>query len=126
MWWGSEKDEYSINSLFAYNNDFIATSWVGFDQNTNLGNNEFGSTAALPIWIDFMREALKSSEPQNRIQPAGIVSIKIDPETGKRANIDDPDAIFEYFRSEFAPKADTQSIELGEERALEIFNEDIF
>jgi len=37
-----------------YNPDVVATTWVGFDQNLPLGKREFGGSAALPIWIDFM------------------------------------------------------------------------
>ena len=33
--------------------------WVGFDTKITLGNKEAGAVAALPIWIDFMREILK-------------------------------------------------------------------
>ena len=41
-----------------FNLDLITTTWVGFDDYGPLGGREFGGTAALPIWIDFMREAL--------------------------------------------------------------------
>lgn len=109
-----------------YNQDIVATTWVGFDQNKELGNNEFGSTAALPIWIDFMKTALKSSPIQSRIQPPGIVSIKIDLDTGERAQIDDPDAEFEYFRSEYVPEEKAESAVQSEGRPLEALSEDIF
>ena len=32
----------------------VASAWVGKDDGTSLGDNEFGSTNALPIWLDFM------------------------------------------------------------------------
>ena len=109
-----------------YNKDLITTAWVGFDQNTNLGNGEFGSTAALPIWIEYMQEALKTSKVEPRNQPPGIVTVRIDPETGKRASIGDPDAIFEYFRSELAPELDA-SIDLETNNSsLETITEGIF
>lgn len=109
-----------------YNRDIIATTWVGFDQNTNLGNAEFGSTAALPIWIDYMREALKTSKREAAVQPSGIVSVKIDPETGKRARIDDPDAIFEYFRTEYVPELEAQEAKSAAESDLEAVTEEVF
>ncbi len=38
--------------------------WLGFsDRKRNLGPRETGSVAALPIWIDFMREYLKDKTP---------------------------------------------------------------
>lgn len=88
-----------------YNRALVATTWVGFDQNQPLGTREFGGTAALPIWIDFMRDALQGVPEQQPRQPDGIVSIRINPDTGQRALPGDPDAIFEFFRVEMAPKA---------------------
>jgi penicillin-binding protein 1A len=38
--------------------------WVGFDEKKNLGENETGGHAALPIWIDFMRAVV--SDPARR------------------------------------------------------------
>jgi penicillin-binding protein 1A len=86
-----------------YNGDVVTTTWVGFDQMSNLGNNEYGGSAALPIWIDFMRTALRGRPETPRIQPEGIVTVRIDPETGKRAPVGDPNAIFEIFRSDNVP-----------------------
>ncbi|HEY6130547.1 MAG TPA: peptidase, partial [Halioglobus sp.] len=87
-----------------YNRDVITTTWVGFDNYTPLGRDEFGGTAALPIWIDYMRTALKDSPQQDRPVPAGIVTVKIDPETGLLANAGQRNAIFEYFKKENAPQ----------------------
>ena len=87
-----------------YNRDVVTTAWVGFDNYTPLGRREFGGTAALPIWIDYMREALKDSPEQERPIPAGIVTVKIDPNTGQPASPGQADAIFEYFKRETAPQ----------------------
>jgi len=81
----------------------VATAWVGFDQNLPLGRSEFGGTAALPIWIDFMRTALADSPERERPIPDGIVNVRIDPATGLLARPGQKDAIFEYFRSEQVP-----------------------
>jgi len=87
-----------------YNRDVVTTTWVGFDNFTPLGRGEFGGTAALPIWIDYMREALKDSPERPRPVPPGIVSVKIDPETGLLASAGQPNAIFEYFKKENVPR----------------------
>ena len=42
--------------------------WMGRDDNTSLGAREFGATLALPIWIDYMKQAVKS-EPVAELQP---------------------------------------------------------
>jgi penicillin-binding protein 1A len=87
-----------------YNADVVTTAWVGFDDYTPLGRREFGGTAALPIWIAYMREALKDSPDRERRVPPGIVTVKIDPQTGQPASAGQRNAIFEYFKRETAPQ----------------------
>lgn len=80
-----------------------ATAWVGRDDNTSLGFNEFGGRAALPIWIDFMAVALQGIPQRPWPRPTGIVQVRIDPETGLLAPSDYPGAIFELFIPEAVP-----------------------
>ena len=87
-----------------YNPDLVTTTWVGFDNYTPLGRKEFGGTASLPIWIDFMRVALSDKPVRERPVPPGIVNVRIDPDTGEPATSGQRNAIFEYFRAENAPK----------------------
>ena len=42
-----------------FNDSFVTSVWVGFDQPRSLGNNEYGSTTALPIWIDFVNPLIE-------------------------------------------------------------------
>ena len=86
-----------------FNHNIATTAWVGFDQPAPLGRNEFGSSTALPIWIEYMRAALEGSEEANMPRPNGIVNVRIDPRTGERAQADQAGAIFELFRTEDAP-----------------------
>ena len=86
-----------------YNADVVTSTWVGFDNYTPLGRREFGGTAALPIWIEFMRRALRDSPELKRPAPSGIVSVRIDPDTGLLANPGQENAIFEYFPEEDVP-----------------------
>ncbi len=90
-----------------YNAEIVTSAWVGFDQNTLLGKREFGGSAALPIWIDYMRTALKDSPDVSRPIPEGIVNVRIDPATGMLARPGQKDAIFEYFRVERVPTETT-------------------
>jgi penicillin-binding protein 1A len=87
-----------------YNPDLVTTTWVGFDNYTPLGRREFGGTASLPIWIDFMRVALSDKPVRERPVPPGIVHVRIDPDTGELAASGQRNAIFEYFRTENAPR----------------------
>ena len=82
----------------------IATSvWVGFDSPQTLGRREFGSRAALPIWMEYMRVALEGHPEITQQQPEGLVTLRINPETGEAARPGDKTAIFETFRVENAP-----------------------
>lgn len=78
-----------------YNTDLVALSWMGFDQPQSL--HEYGAKAALPMWIQFIGAALKGQPEHPLPQPAGIVSVRIDPLTGARASQDDPQTMNEYF-----------------------------
>ncbi len=92
-----------------FNSDVVASVWTGFDQPQNLGRGEFGGTAALPIWIDYMRVALQDSPQHPAKVPDGVVSVRIDPDTGKRVNASQTKGIFEYFREENVPEYDTDN-----------------
>jgi penicillin-binding protein 1A len=87
-----------------YGGNITGTAWIGFDQNTNLGRKEFGGTAALPIWIAFMEQALAGQPEVVRAQPAGLVTTKINPDTGNRAEAGEPDTVFEYFKAGNGPE----------------------
>jgi len=85
-----------------FNRDLITTAWVGFDDYSPLGRREFGGTAALPIWIDYMREALPPAQP-NPPMPPGIVRLRIDAESGLRVRGQPAGSIMEYFLEESLP-----------------------
>ncbi|MDI9246741.1 penicillin-binding protein 1A [Marinobacter sp. CHS3-4] len=86
-----------------FNHDIATTVWVGFDQPAPLGRREFGASTALPIWLDYMATALQGEPSSLMPRPNGIVNVRIDPETGKRARAGAEGAIFEVFREEDAP-----------------------
>lgn len=86
-----------------YNRDFATIAWVGFDEPATLGAREYGGTAALPIWIEFMKKTLRGSPTKQFKQPDGLVTVRIDPETGERAKPGQTNAIFEIFREEQVP-----------------------
>lgn len=89
----------------------MATTWVGFDQPAPLGRREYGSSAALPIWIDFMADALEGVPDTLPEPPSGITSARIDPATGKLAYPGQANAIREYFRTEQLPRERARSPE---------------
>ena len=86
-----------------YNNSLVTTVWAGFDQPRSLGNREFGSSVALPIWLSFIKEIIDQIPVKTMLPPEGLSVIKIDKSTGKRADIDTKSPIFEYFLEEHPP-----------------------
>lgn len=86
-----------------YNPDLVTTTWLGFDDNSKIGRREFGGSAALPIWIDYMGTALANRPQRLHPQPAGLVSVRIDPATGLRVSPNAKNGIFELFREENIP-----------------------
>jgi len=66
----------AIDGWFAgYGGGIVAVSWMGYDDSKSLGGKEFGSSVALPIWIDYMKVALQSRPPQERQVPAGLTQV---------------------------------------------------
>jgi penicillin-binding protein 1A len=87
-----------------FNTRLVASVWVGFDDERSLGEREEGGTAAVPIWMHYMREALKSVPSSTMARPGGLIDLKISPLTGALAGPTDPDAIYETFMIEHQPR----------------------
>ena len=80
-----------------FTEDLVTGVWLGYDQyDYPLGKYEMGGRSSLPIWVDFMRRALRD-RPQDEFDTpppdTRIVMARINPETGKLAAPDNKDAI---------------------------------
>ncbi len=114
-----------------FNTKIATTAWVGFDAPRTLGRREYGARAALPIWIDYMRTALKDIPSSHMKRPDGLVTVKIDPSSGLLATPGSQGAIFELFRHENAPTqlsqpAHPSTQETGVKNERTLAPEDIF
>ncbi len=99
---GTTNDQ--VDAWFSgFNDKIVTTGWVGFDNQQTLGRRETGGRAALPMWIEYMRVALDGMEEAVVNQPEGLVTVRIDAQTGKRATLGSVNSRFEIFRSENAP-----------------------
>ncbi|MDF1645371.1 MAG: penicillin-binding protein 1A [Legionellaceae bacterium] len=97
---GTTNDQ--LDAWFAgYNPDLVVTAWVGYDNPNSL--HEYASRVTLPLWVDFMREALKDSPEQALQVPEHVVSKKISPKTGLVDASNSPSSIDEYFREDLVP-----------------------
>jgi len=97
-----------VDAWFAgYTPALVGVAWIGFDQPKSLGTSETGGQAALPIWIAYMQRALKGVPEQPMEPPDGIVSLRINAESGLR---DDNGALSEWFFSEYVPRREESTI----------------
>lgn len=99
----------TTNNLFdawfvGFTPDYITGVWVGFDDKKSLGKRETGASAASPIWLDFMQQALEGKPVRVFDVPENVVFAKIDTDTGKLPLPGAQNTIFECFKEGTAPK----------------------
>ena len=88
--------------FIGFSPDLVVGVYVGFDDNRTLGENETGSRAALPIFIEAMKEILKN-EPSIPFRiPQNIVLKRIDASTGQTPTLisQEKNIIMEAFKVE--------------------------
>jgi len=89
--------------FIGFNPTLVTGVWVGYDDNIRMGKGETGSRAACPIWLYFMRDALKE-EPIIPFQhPEGVVITKIDAKTGLLASPSSQKTYFQAFKKGTEP-----------------------
>jgi len=92
--------------FMGFTHDLATGVWLGYDINvTPLARYETGGHASLPIWLDYMSVALAGREQPEFAPPAGIVEVRIDPETGKPVP-DDTRGVMEPFKQGTEPALD--------------------
>ena len=91
----------AVSTWFSgFNSNIVTTVWVGNDNFESLGDNEFGSTTALPIWVDFMNFAFTKVEIDDFTLPEGISFVRINKKTGELSNSASDNSYFELFLNE--------------------------
>jgi penicillin-binding protein 1A len=98
--------DYVDTWFTGFNSNLVATVWIGFDQPNSV--LEYGSKAALPMWINFMRVALQGQPEKTMPQPSDIVTASIDPISGNLLPSGTPGSILEYFRKDDLLRAPIQ------------------
>ncbi len=87
-----------------YQRNVVTTVWVGFDTPQPMGRGEVGGRVALPIWIDYMKVALKDEPEYQRPIPPGMISARINAQTGKLLKPGDTSGLLEYFKVGHLPE----------------------
>lgn len=89
----------SRDSWFAgYSPTLVTIAWMGMDDNRPLGIGEWGGTAALGMWVDFMADAMKDEPVAQIRRPEGMVAVRINPGTGAASS---GGGLVEYIRNEY-------------------------
>jgi penicillin-binding protein 1B len=101
-----------------YTPDLLAVVWIGYDDNSPLGLS--GAQAALPIWVDFMKEVLAGRPSQAFQAPPGVVEVEVDPASGELAHAGCPTRDVEVFIEGTEPQSSCSlhSVKSAEERTL--------
>ncbi len=86
----------AISTWFSgFHNNLVTTVWVGTDDFSSLGDMEFGSTIALPTWVDFMQTASINLPEEDWKMPEGLSYIRVDRETGRPVDETSQNSYFE-------------------------------
>lgn len=86
----------------------VATAWVGFDDHRralgrSIAGNEFGASAAQPIWIEYMKVALKDIPQRDLVPPDDIVTKQVNSYSGLTVVAGTPGSRDEYFEKGTEP-----------------------
>jgi penicillin-binding protein 1A len=88
-----------------YTPNLVVGVYAGFDTPKSLGKYEEGSSVAVPIFVNFMKQALKGEKASPFPIPDGLKRVKIDSRTGFLPSVDTPeeDIITESFKTGRVP-----------------------
>jgi len=89
--------------------------WVGSDKERTLGRGETGASAALPIWIDYMKAAHADVPEKNFPVPPDIVFVSIDNENGHLASVSSKAVVKQPFLEGTEPKSNVEETKSTEE-----------
>lgn len=82
-----------------YTPSLVTSVWVGYDTYAHpLATREQGGRTSLPIWLDFMKDALRGKKERDWEAPEGICTARIDGRTGRRTLEDTPQSFLAPFR----------------------------
>ena len=89
-----EKDAWFIG----FTPDLVVGVFIGYDTPKPMGKGRTGGMFAAPIVGNFLKYALEGKKPVPFRQPPGIKTVRVNPKTGVRANGDEKDTMWEFFK----------------------------
>jgi len=102
--------------FIGFSPDVLTGVWVGYDEKKVLGKGETGGRTALPIWRDYMKDALADRSNRDFPVPSGIVFARVDRETGMLAGSGSQDAYLQAFAEGTEPTETAKQASRGGER----------
>ena len=117
-------NDYKDAWFVGFSPNVVTGVWVGYDDQRTIGHHETGAKAALPIWLSYMKQAVKTFKKQDFIIPTGVVYKKIDPKTGLLAHKNQTGFIEEPFITGTEPKEFKHTLEEAPQTDEEFLKED--
>lgn len=68
--------------FIGYTPEVLTATWVGLDEFKSMGKGQYGGEVALPIWIDYMKDALAKYPPSDYEKPKDVKFVSIHSESG--------------------------------------------
>ncbi len=99
--------------FIGFSPDMVVGVFIGFDDPKSMGKRETGSTAALPVFQDFMKEALKDTSPTPFRIPPGVKMMRVNASTGRAPMPGDKNVIWEAFVTGTEPNLDDYVLDRG-------------
>ena len=91
----------SVSTWFSgFHKELVTTVWVGSDDFSSLGGNEYGSTIALPIWLNYMDYKLKDLKISKNQIPENISFVRVNKSSGEIDSDTEDNFYFELFLNE--------------------------
>jgi len=106
-------NDYLDAWYIGYTPEVVTGVWVGYDSQKPIGPGETGARAALPIWLGFMKEAVKSSTIADFPVPSGITFASVNPDTGEPVGANTAKGMPMAFIQGTEPGAEGVSIGVG-------------
>lgn len=97
-------DSFRDALFVGYSPGVLAAVRVGFDSNRSLGPGRTGARVALPIWVDFMDQALKDKPVRDFRRPVNVVMAPMDRFSGDLARPKDKGAVIAAFKAGSEPR----------------------
>lgn len=116
-----------VDALFVgFTSNLVVGTWAGFDDNRPLGYGETGGKTALPIWIDYMAEAIPRYGAPDFNVPEGVHHLMVDKQTGKVLPPGSTNGFMEAFVMGFDPNERPNSFDDSQKPKGSMDDDDYF